>query len=109
MRILVAVGFLMYRDVIAGALRKLRPQTVVVAVAPEDLAEQLARFDPHLVVCSAIPETAPRHPLTWVVLFTDGEATARVDLDGQTRDVDNLPFEELLRIVDRTETLLAPA
>jgi hypothetical protein len=109
MHILVAVELPMYRDAIAGALRMLRPRSVVVAVAPEELDEQIARFDPHLVVCSAPPETAPRRALTWIVLFRDGNATAHVDLGGQTRLVDNLPFEELLGIVDRTEALLVPA
>lgn len=45
-----------YREVIAAALRELRPRIEVFITEPEDLDAAVLQRTPHLVVCSQLTE-----------------------------------------------------
>ncbi len=60
-----------YRGVIAAAIKVLRPHVEVATTDLEGLAQEVARFDPQLVVCSR-PKTAIQSPtIAWIRLSTD--------------------------------------
>lgn len=51
-RALVANDPRIYREVIAAALRELRPLVEVVVAEPEELDREVERVRPHLVICN---------------------------------------------------------
>lgn len=100
LRMVVANDPRSYREVMAGALRALRPEVEVILIEPEDLDGQILRISPHLVVCSSITETVRAGSFSWVVLYPDGQSHATVCVDGESRTVEDMEFEGLLSVVD---------
>ena len=101
-----------YRDVIARALCELRPSLEVRSVSlGEQLERPLARFDPHVVVCSRPNGGHSGGRGAWVEIPTDDKATdeerlARVCVDGERWRTDGPPLSELLEVIDRTQERL---
>jgi len=85
MRVLVANEPRTYREVLVDALRVLRPQVEVSAVASYDLAAEIERLRPHLVVCSWLSTAMPVGPLSWVVLYPHEENGPRSSPPVNTR------------------------
>lgn len=102
-RVIVAYGddHRSYREVIAVAIRESLPDAEAVACGLDSLAEEVQRLDPHVVVCEE-PNVvdADRRP-AWVELPVEPERPTRICIDGQRFEVANLPFGELLSVVDR--------
>ena len=105
LRILIANGPRSYREVIAAAVQALRPHIGVSTSEPDDLDGELARFKPHLVVCSQLTEPVRRAASAWVVLYPDGANHALLSVAGQQRTVADLQFDDLLAVVDQTAAL----
>jgi len=87
------------------ALRTHRPHAEVTTAELGEFEATVERFDPHLVICNQ-PDGAPangRH--AWVSFSVDPEWLATVCLDGELSESENLELNELLSIVDETETL----
>ena len=102
-RILVANEPRAYRDTIAAALRCLRPLAEVVVGEPAQLAGKVARLQPHLLF-SSDPEVVERVDVrSWVLLYPGGTGRIVVCVDGQQEVAADLPFDDLLAIVDRVE------
>ncbi len=99
-----------YRDIIARAVRALRPALEVRSAALAEIERELRRFDPHVVVCSRPNGEHPGGRGAWVHIPTgdgaDDERLARVCLDGESWRTDDPPLAELLEVVDRTEERL---
>ena len=94
-----------YREVIAAAFRHLRPQVEVIAVEPDDLDAEVVRRHPHLVVCSLLTDAARTVPLAWVVLYPGGETRTVVGMAGQQTTRADIEFDDLVAILDQTESL----
>lgn len=98
-----------YREVIADALKKLRPLIEVVSCEPEDLDAEVARLEPHLVICSEATGAVKDSSLAWILLYPDGEDRAEIGGSGEGVP---LPLAtkvaNLLKAVDETELSLAP-
>ena len=78
-----------------------------MAVAGLDtLGDKVARFDPHLVVCSRPNTVDPNGRPAWFELPPDPERLAEICIDGQRSEATNPTLEELLRVIDETERLL---
>jgi hypothetical protein len=108
-RILVANEPRTYREAITDVLRELRPHVEVTAVEPDHLDREIGRFRPQLVVCSR-PCVAQRNtPLTWVVLYPNGENHAEVIIAGERATVVGITFGDFISIVDSTEVLCLSA
>jgi hypothetical protein len=105
MRVLVANEPRTYREVLVDALRVLRPQVEVSAVASYDLATEIERLRPHLVVCSWLSTAMPVGPLSWVVLYPHEENRAEVFTAGEHATIAGVGFGDFLAIIDRTELL----
>ena len=103
MRIVLANEPRSYREVIAAAVRQLRPQHEVITVAPDDLDAEIVRLDPQLVLCSRPTPAVQTYPIAWVLLYPDGETWAAIHMDGRRTTVLDLEFNRLLAIVDQME------
>jgi hypothetical protein len=109
MRALIANEPRVYREMISGALARLRPPIEVFCCAEaEDLDWEVARFGPHLVICSRLTESVRERYPCWVVLCPEGEDRAEVggSLGVAARLVAGVGVAELLSIVDEAAILL---
>ena len=95
-----------YREVIAASLQGLRPQVEVAVSGLDTLDSEVARLDPHVVICS-LPATAGLGDrLAWVMLSMDPSRPTVVHLDGRCFEWRNPTLEPILGVVDEAERLL---
>jgi hypothetical protein len=108
-RILVAFEdeYRAYREVIAAAIRVLRPGAQVESSNLDALAQEVERLDPHVVICSRPNTVDPGGRPAWVVLPTDPTRPARTCVGGRYSERSNPTVEVLLRVVDEVEEQLA--
>jgi hypothetical protein len=112
---LVAVDPLMYREVIAHAVREHRPRAEVLTAEPDELvnSETTRGLAPHLVVCNRATGAVREVALSWVELEV---RPGPVGLDAQIK-VDRRPLSgveqaeigDVLAAVDETESTLRRA
>ncbi len=100
-------AYLAYREVIAAAIRVLRPGAQVESANLDVLAQEVERLDPHVVICSRPNTVDPGRRPAWVVLPTDPTRPARICIGGRYSERANPTVEVLLRIVDEVEERLA--
>ena len=116
-RVLVAFEdtYRAYGDAIVRAIRNSYPRLeVVVAVADlRELEAQVALFDPHLVISSRSSHPAPlasrRGRLSRVKLSVDPDQPSLLCINGQRWESLNPSLEELLDVVNDTESMLVGA
>ncbi len=110
-RILVAFEdeYLAYREVIAAAIRVLRPGAQVHSANLDALAQAVERLDPHVVICSWPNTVDPGRRPAWVVLPTDPIQPARICVGGRYSERANPTVEVLLEIIDEVEKQLTEA
>ena len=107
-RVLVAFEdrYRIYGDSIARALRNARPHIEVAVCERGVLEAEMARFDPHLVICSPpIPLEVVDGRLGWVELSPHPEGTWMIYVGGRCWESLNPSLKELLSVVDETEEL----
>ena len=105
-RVLVAIDPFMYGQALAFSLRKERPRAEVSLLSSsEDLAAELERARPHLVVANRVPAAAKARSF-WVevdalrgLTSLDAEITA----DGYSGSVADVRLEHVLAALDRAE------
>jgi hypothetical protein len=95
-----------YRDVMAAAFRNLRPQLEIVTVEPDDLGAYLAEAEPAVVVYSREGDGLPPRVFAWVLLYPDGENRATVRVAREETSYDDMEFDDLLGVLDRTVALV---
>jgi hypothetical protein len=110
-RILVAFEdeYLAYREVIAAAIRVLRPGAQVQSTNLDALAQEVERTDPHVVICTRPNTVDPGRRPAWIVLPTDPTRPARTCVGGRYSERANPTVEVLLGIVDEVEEQLTEA
>jgi F420-dependent methylenetetrahydromethanopterin dehydrogenase len=110
-RILVAFEdeYLAYREVIAAAIRVLRPGAQVQSTNLDALAQEVERTDPHVVICSRPNTVDPGRRPAWIVLPIDPTRPARICVGGRYSERANPTVEVLLGIVDEVEEQLTEA
>jgi hypothetical protein len=96
-----------FREVIAASIRVLRPRTQVEIAELDALAEEVERFDPHLVFCSQPNTVDPGGRPAWVEIPIDPTRPTRVCIGGRYSEQTNPTLEVLLGIVDEVEEQLA--
>ena len=107
-RILVALedDYRAYRGAIAAGIQLLRPHVEVATTGLDALEEELARIDPHVVICN-LPDTAGSgERLAWVELSLDPARPSVVRVGGSYSEQSNPAFEALLRVIDEAERLV---
>jgi hypothetical protein len=106
LRLVVANDLLSYREAIATALQRLRPDVDVRVVDPAELADQMVRWRPHMVISSVQVARAGDWPLCWVALYPARTTQVVVNVAGQQTWAADLDLAELLAVVDRTASLV---
>ena len=112
-RVLVAVDPLMYREVIAHAVRKHRPRAEVLTAGPDDLDSETRGLAPHLVVCNRATGAVREVAHSWVELEVRPgpvglDANIKVDSWPLSR-VEQAEIGDVLAAVDETERTLRRA
>ena len=107
--VLVAVEPSTYRDAIAASLALLRPGADVVAVDPSDLAAALVAHHPALVFLSEPAPAVEAEVPAWVLLYPSGANRAIAALGSAREEIDQPRLADLLALLDRALTLVAPA
>ncbi len=110
MRILVTVQPQMYREALALALQRHRPDAEVLLDPLESPDGELESFGPHLLVRNDtdgvdLPSLVGKELLCWVeILYSDG-MDARVSMNGEVRVIEDMSIADLLALVDEVEKL----
>src|SRR5689334_13408520 len=97
---LIGSALPLYREVLAGALRSLRPGYPVCSVAPADLDATVERLHPWLVICSAVSRVVEELAPAWIELNPDGSSHSVVSVSGERRVIPHPTFDELVGLVD---------
>jgi hypothetical protein len=95
-----------YGETTADAIRWLRPGIEVSLVQAEEIGDEVARLDPHLVVCNRPNEVDPGGRAAWARLSDEPDEPSEFCLGGRRRTLENPGFKELLAIVDEAEELV---
>ena len=107
-RILVANEPRSYRDVLALALRGLRPCAEVIVGGAADLGTEVALHRPHLVLRSSAESPEGLSSVGWVVLNPGGSASAVVTIGGRRTTIADVNLADLISLVDQTKRLAPP-
>ena len=106
MRILVTAKPRMYREALALALHRHRPDAEVMLVSAESLDGHIGSFRPHLILRNdndGIPPEALEGVVCRIeILFSDG-MDARVVVDGQVTRIEDMSLERMFEVVDEVE------
>lgn len=105
--VLVAVEPYTYRDAIAASLALQRPGVNVVAVDPADLAALVAHH-PALVILSDPASAVGAEVPAWALLYPSGANRAVAALGSTREEIDQPRLADLLALLDRAFTLVAP-
>jgi hypothetical protein len=95
-----------YREVIGATIRILRPCAEVATADLGALGEELARVDPHLVICSRRKPASSDGVVAWVELSLGLAEPARICISGHYSEQPNPTLETLLAIIDEAERLI---
>jgi len=106
-RVLVTVEPRMYREAIALAVQRNRPEAKVMLVSEEVMNGQVEAFAPHVLVRNDADRAVPEGLLSSVVcrmevLYTDGMA-ARVSVGGSSYTIEDASIDDFLSLVDEAE------
>src|SRR5215211_8164512 len=110
-RVLVTAEPRMYREAIALAVQRNRPEAEVMLVPEEVMDGQVEDFAPHVLVRNDSDEVIPEGLLGSVVcrlevLYTDG-MDARVSVGESSYRIEDATMEDLLSLVDEAERLVS--
>jgi hypothetical protein len=109
MRVLIAVQPLMYREAIALAIHNRRPD-IEVLVGPEaSLDGEVERFAPHLFLRNDTDGADTERlagALCWIEVLYSDSLSARVSLDGEVWEIEDICMDDLISLIKRTERLI---
>jgi hypothetical protein len=89
--------------VIAAGIALLRPSIEVATTRPEELALDVSRINPQVVISSQSEATSPAPVKAWVKIPIDPAQPAEVLFGGRRRTVSGFNLEALLAIIDEAE------
>ncbi len=98
--IVVANEPLSYREVLAGAFRRLRPDLRVVTVEPDELDDHLACGEALLVVHSRASEAVGTRTAAWILLNPGGANWAMISVAGRQTVLTDVQFGDLLEVLE---------
>lgn len=107
---LVTVKPTMYRETLALALHRYRPDAEVMLTSLGSLDGEVASFSPHLLVRNHDDEATPEalnNVLCRIEVLIGDSISARIITDGQVREIEDICTDELLRVVDEVEALIS--
>lgn len=104
-RVLLANTPRSYRETIAHATRRLRPDVEVETTEPGDLDSSVRRFAPDMVVCSEATEAVRSSVPVWVELYPEYGSRSVASIAGELEEYADIELGELLAILDRADAL----
>lgn len=107
-RIIVAMEdqYRAYREVIAAGIEALHPGAEVTTVGLDALEQELARLEPHVVVCSQPEPAYAGGGYTWVELAVDPTQPMKVHHVGRRPEESYAPtLEALLAVINEAEKI----
>ena len=107
MRVLIAYEYTYrcYADALQATIQGLRPGVEVLLVRAEELGDEVARLEPHLVVCDRPNNIDPNSRAAWARLSDDPDLPSEFFLGGRRR-LENPGFKELMGFVDEAMELI---
>ena len=111
-RVLITLEPRMYRQAIALALQRARPDSEVLLAAEESLNGQVHDFAPHVLVRSDSGRQIPEGQLGSVVcrvevLYTDHMGVRVSVVGGRSYTIEDASMDDLLSLVDEAEGLIS--
>jgi hypothetical protein len=108
-RVLVANSPLMYRESLALAIQRARPNFEVLIADPKKLDGQVETLAPHALVRDddGIQTQSPNGVVCWVGIIIENHLNARISMNGQISEIHDVCFEEFLAALDETERLIS--
>jgi hypothetical protein len=108
-RILVANSPLMYRESLALAIQRARPNFEVLIANPENLDGNVESLAPHALVRDddGLRTDSPDGVVSWVGIIIDNHLNARICVDGKISEIHDVSLEEFLAALDETERLIS--
>ena len=109
MRILGANSHRMYRESLALAIQRARPNFEVLIANPGKLDGQVESLAPHALVRDddGLQTESPDGVVCWVGIIIDNHLNARISVDGKISEIHDVSFEEFLAALDETERLIS--
>jgi len=98
--VLIGSERFLYREVLAGTLRALRPDLVVHDVPAGELDAAVHRARPWLVICSALTVVVEECAPAWILLHPEHDRLTTVSVAGERRTMPHPTIDVLLRIID---------
>jgi len=102
LRIVVAIGPRMYREVLAFYFSKQHPLAEVVLASSQTLWDEVKRTRPHLIVANMVPSEL-KEKLYWVEIHNDETLSATISADGYSDVINEVSMEDLLVAVEKAE------
>lgn len=99
--------FRAYREVLAAGVQSMRPDAQVATTVPASLEDEVARFDPQVIICSNQGVADAGDAITWIEVSTDPSRPTVVRLGERRFEQSNQTFDALLAIVDEAGRLAA--
>lgn len=109
MRVLITIKPLMYRESLALALLRERPHFEVMLAPTASPDGRAGDFGPHLLVrndTDGVDMDLMGGVRCWIEILYSDSMDARVSLDGEVWNIEDISTEDLLGIADRTEELM---
>ena len=104
-RVVIAHEPRFYREVLAEALRCLRPEAEVVLVEPDGVDDAIHRAPPDVVICSHLTEAVETRVRVWILLYPNSEDLAVVSVAGNRRTLPSVDLPDLLAVMDEADGL----
>lgn len=107
-RVLISIAPRSYRESLAIALQRDRPEAEV-RVSPPDLLEAEAElFQPHMVICNdeVYPKLDGIISSRVEIIFID-DLHANISMDGRSETIRDVGIDDLLKVLDQTGDSIA--
>jgi hypothetical protein len=111
MRVLLAMqeDYRIYREVMAGSLRAMRPCLEVAVADHTEFEERLESFKPQVVICGGRSFARREWPIAWVDLAFDSvvplQRPALIWVNSCCREILNPAFGDLISLIDEVDLL----
>jgi len=99
----------MYREALALAVHRHRPDSEVRMAPPEDTYEEVGSFNPHVLVRVDNDDLDPlllEQIHCWVEIMYTDSMNAKISVDGSIEEVSDIAMDVLLKVVDEAERLV---
>lgn len=94
-----------YREVIAEAVRALRPGARIVTAEPGELEGVVEDLRPHVVIGNRVPAGVRSRVPAWVELYPGYGTESLVCVGEEQTTFDDIQLPDLLSVIDRTRRL----